>query len=476
MEEISNGEPPTSQYKIKIFGVGGAGCKIVDSLRKNKKFSAEYYFVDDDPNDLAEYKNATQIWVGAEPHDKRTYEYGKKAGREFKRDIDHAVYKADLVVIVAGIGGAIGAGTSVAIAEIAKENKIPTAAVVCSPFSFESKSRNGNAEQSLSELRKIGVSTVVVPCEKIKEIVPKTTVMRDALNLAQTMAVNALNALLAPLISSSAVNLDFFETVALLRKSNNIYFGFGEGGGKERVIESVRFAVNCPMAESPFENITGVILYIEGGDDLAFDEISEVATLVRAATDSSVNIMFASNIDSKLTGKIRVSILATKPNIVSEYIKTIEREPNTEIDVTVNHSAELHSILEAAEAAAEEYGSTYIGSEHLIYAMLDNECIAGKVLKACKVNVVQYEAFFKKSIDSSVTLKGFTPRTKHMIEQAGTFARDIDGEGVTAGTEHLLLAIISYPECLAMRILKAIDVDLQKLASTLEKVLRASGE
>lgn len=134
--------------------------------------------------------------------------------------------------------------------------------------------------------------------------------------------------------------------------------------------------------------------------------------------------------------------------------------------------SELNKILEAAAEAAEEFGSSYIGSEHLVYAMLDNECIGGKVLKACNVNVLEYLEYFKRSIDTKLNIRGFTPRTKHMIEQAKTLAEEIDGEGAIAGTEHLLLAVLSSSDCLATRILKAINVDFKKLASTLEKVLR----
>lgn len=481
-EKVDKDAKPTQPniHKIKIFGVGAAGCNIVNLLRKNKDIVAEFYLVNDDPNKLWEFETINKIWVGAEPHDEHTFEYGKKAGIEFRKDIEQAVYQADMVIVVAGIGGGIGSGTSAAITEIARENKIHTVAVVSTPFSFEGKRRLLNAEEGLNELKAKADTTIVVPCDKVKEIVPSSTPLRDALGIVENTVLEVLSTLINSLNYLAVANLDFVEILSILQKSNNTYFGTGIADGNERVIEAVRCALNYPLAETKFENVKGAILYIEGGDDLTADETIDIATYVRTASDSSCNIMFATNIDSKLTGKIKVSVLAAKSATIEEVVKVSDENLNTKssccgtISDSENRSDELNMILKAAEGAAKKYGSSYVASEHLIHAMLDNECLAGKILKTCKINIAKYVEYFKRSIDSRANIKGYTPRTKYMVEQTETFARDIDGENAIAGTEHLLLAILSSPECLAMRILKAIGVNLANLASTLEKVLRTN--
>jgi len=132
----------------------------------------------------------------------------------------------------------------------------------------------------------------------------------------------------------------------------------------------------------------------------------------------------------------------------------------------------LQRVIGLAEEAAKVYGSSYIGSEHIIFAMLNcPDCTAYKVLNACEVNETQYREYFARSIDKRANINGFTPRTKHMIERALEVAIEINGEDSLAGTEHMLYAVMSSSECLAMRIFRASGVNITKLASKLELVL-----
>ena len=129
----------------------------------------------------------------------------------------------------------------------------------------------------------------------------------------------------------------------------------------------------------------------------------------------------------------------------------------------------LQRVIELAEEAARAYGSSYIGSEHIIFAMLNcPESTACRVLNACDVSESMYREYFARSIDKRSNINGYTPRTKHMIERALELSIDINGEDSLAGTEHMLLAVMSSSECLAMRIFRAIGVNIPKLASKLE--------
>ncbi len=110
----------------------------------------------------------------------------------------------------------------------------------------------------------------------------------------------------------AVINLEFEDTVLALKESKNTFFGMGIGKGKEKCIEAVRYAINCPMASATIDKATSVILYVEGGDDLTMDDMQEVATLVNAVTDEKANIFFAANINSKLTGELKVSLLGAK--------------------------------------------------------------------------------------------------------------------------------------------------------------------
>ena len=132
-------------------------------------------------------------------------------------------------------------------------------------------------------------------------------------------------------------------------------------------------------------------------------------------------------------------------------------------------SDNLQNVITLAEEVAKAYVSSYIGSEHIVFAMLNSpDCTAYRVLNACGVDEQMYREYFVRSIDKRSNIKGYTPRTKHMIERALELSIDINGEDSLAGTEHMLLAVVSSSECMAMRIFRAIGVDLAKLTGKLE--------
>ena len=136
------------------------------------------------------------------------------------------------------------------------------------------------------------------------------------------------------------------------------------------------------------------------------------------------------------------------------------------------NSAELDNILEAAKASASRFGTSYIGSEHLVYAMLNSNCVAGKILTDNGVNMSEYNDYFIKAIDKSAqSVKGFTPRTRRMIESAADLAEDIYGTSAIVGTAHLLAVVLNCRDCIAMRIFIAINVNFDILQSMLEKAL-----
>ena len=135
-------------------------------------------------------------------------------------------------------------------------------------------------------------------------------------------------------------------------------------------------------------------------------------------------------------------------------------------------SNNLQRVIKLAEEAARAYGSSYIGSEHIVFAMLNcRECTAYEILSSCRVNERLYREYFARSIDKRSNINGFTPRTKHMIERALELSIDLNGEDSLAGTEHMLLAVMSSAECLAMRIFNAIGVNMTELAGKLELVI-----
>lgn len=297
---------------IKIFGVGGAGCYLIDKAIEREISTAEYYVIDDDYGRLQISKCENRIQLVGSDHAGADYDYSQKTAMANQSLIFDAVKGADLIVVVAGMGGGMGSAVPPIIAEVAKENNIIAVAIVVTPFQFEGEKRLKNAERGIQALRETANMTLVIPSEKARSCIPNDAPISDAIKLSDAMVIDALKTIVAPITMPGVINLEYEDTVLAFKNSNKTFFGMGIGKGKERCIEAVRYAINCPMASTTIDKATNIILYVEGGDDFTMDDMQEVATLVNAATDDKANIFFAANIDSKLTGELKVSLLGAK--------------------------------------------------------------------------------------------------------------------------------------------------------------------
>ena len=298
--------------KIKVFGVGGAGCYLIDKAIEREISTAEYYVIDDDYGRLQISKCANKIQLIGGDHAGADYDYSQKTAIANKDLIFDSVKGADLIVVVAGMGGGMGSAVPSIIAEIAKENNIIAVAIVVTPFVFEGEKRLKNAERGIQALREKANMTLIMPCEKATSCLPENAPISDVIKLSDEMVIDALKTIVEPITMPAVINLEFEDTVLALKESKNTFFGMGIGKGKEKCIEAVRYAINCPMASATIDKATSIILYVEGGDDLTMDDMQEVATLVNAVTDEKANIFFAANINSKLTGELKVSLLGAK--------------------------------------------------------------------------------------------------------------------------------------------------------------------
>lgn len=298
--------------KIKVFGIGGAGCHLMDKVIEKEISAAEFFVVDDDYGRLQISKCKNKIQLVGSDHSGADYDYAKRTAIANKDKIIDAVKGADMIVLIAGLGGGIGSAVSPIWAEVAKENNIVCVAVVCTPFSFEGKKRLHNAEISIKSLRKNANTTLVIPSEKAISCLPENAPMSDAVKLVDAMVLDAIKTIVAPITKPAIINLEYEDIMFAFKESKNTYFGMGIGKGKEKCIDATRYAINCPMASTTIDYATKILLYVEGGDDFTMDDMNEVVTYVSAIADSKVDFFFGADADSKLTGELKVSILAVK--------------------------------------------------------------------------------------------------------------------------------------------------------------------
>lgn len=305
----------TGKAKIKVIGVGGAGNNAVNRMIEAGITSAEYVAVNTDAQILACNKAETKIQIGAQLTKGlgagADPEIGRAAAEESKDELLKAVEKTDLLFITAGMGGGTGTGAAPVIAKIAKDLKILTVAVVTEPFEFEGKRRMDNTMKGLDNLRKYVDTLIIIPNEKIGEVVPKNAPMKEALRVADEVLKQGIRGIADLIVTPALINLDFADVRAILKDKGLAHMGVGVAKGENRIVEAVRLAVNCPLLDTTIEGATGVILNVVGGNDLTFDEVRTAASLIHSVVDYSANIIFGACIDENVSDEVEVTVIAT---------------------------------------------------------------------------------------------------------------------------------------------------------------------
>ena len=300
---------------IKVIGVGGAGNNGVNRMIENGLKSVEFISVNTDRQQLNISKASKKIQIG----DKLTRglgaganpEVGKCSAEESKAEIAEAIKGADMVFVTAGMGGGTGTGAAPIVAETSKEMGILTVAVVTKPFPFEGKRRMMQAETGIDELRQNVDTLIVIPNEKLLQVVEKQTSIMDAFKMSDDVLRQGVQGISDLITIPGLVNLDFADVKTIMLDAGVAHIGIGRASGEHRAQEAARQAIHSPLLETSIEGAGGVLLNVTGGKDLCLLEISEAADLVQKSVDTDANIIFGAVIDEKLENEIVITVIAT---------------------------------------------------------------------------------------------------------------------------------------------------------------------
>ncbi len=300
---------------IKVLGVGGGGCNAINSMIDSNITSAEFIAVNTDSQALLLSKADKRIQIGKEATKGlgagSDPNVGELSAEESKDLIAEELRGTDLLFIAAGMGGGTGTGAASVIARIARDMNILTVAVVTKPFSFEGKVRNENANKGIVNLRKYVDTLVIIPNDKLLQFLPASVSMLDAFKVADDMLKQGIVGIVDLIATPSLINLDFADVNTVMRNQGLAHMGIGRAKGENRVIESVRQAVTCPLLETTIEGAKSVILNVTGGKDLMLSEVNEAAVLVQGIIDPSANIIFGATIDEGLSDEVEITVIAT---------------------------------------------------------------------------------------------------------------------------------------------------------------------
>lgn len=348
---------------IKVIGVGGGGNNAVNSMIDAQVNSAEFIAVNTDLQALNLSKASRKIQIGIEETKGlgagSNPEVGEKSAEETKDEIVEAIRGTDLLFIAAGMGGGTGTGAAPVIARLAKDMGILTVAVVTKPFSFEGKIRNENANKGLSNLKKYVDTLVVIPNDKLLQVLPASTGIFDAFKVADDLLKQGISSIVDLITIPSLINLDFADVSTIMRNQGLAHMGIGIASGENRIIEAVRQAVSSPLLETTIEGARGVILNVSGGKSLGIGEVNDAAKLVQSIIDDSANIIFGTTFDENLGENVKITVIATgfAPSLVED--RTIgfnyQRKPEPEpVKTNVPFNFELKDEQPAKKATVTE--------------------------------------------------------------------------------------------------------------------------
>lgn len=301
--------------KIKVFGCGGGGCNAVNRMIEEGVQGVEFYVVNTDLQVLNASKAQNKIQIGENITGGRgagsNPEIGREAALESKAQIEEAVKGADMVFIACGLGGGTGTGSAPVIAEISQESGALTVGIVTKPFRFEGNKRMENALIGLEELKKHVDTLIIIPNDRLRDIIDKTTSFQDAFKEVDNVLHRGVQSISDLIAVTGVINLDFADVKTVMENSGTALIGIGMGVGENRAIDAANQAVSSALLETTIDGATDAIINITGGDSLTLFEIEDAVETVREAANSDINIVFGAIQNSNLTDEVIVTVIAT---------------------------------------------------------------------------------------------------------------------------------------------------------------------
>ena len=298
--------------KIKVIGVGGAGCNAVNRMIESGVKGVEFIVANTDLQVLNNSKADVKIQLGKDGLGAGGQpDVGREAAVECKKEIEEALKGSDMVFVTAGMGGGTGTGAAPVVAEISQTLGALTVAIVTKPFSFEGRRRMENATKGLDDLKKHVDTLIVIPNDRLREIIDKTTPMLEAFKEVDNVLRRGVQSISDLIAVVGLVNLDFADVKAVMQNSGKAIIGIGIGMGEDRAIEAAKQAVSSPLLETSINGATDAIVNVTGGVNLTLFEAEQAAEVVRAASNTDINTIFGSVINENLTDEVIVTVIAT---------------------------------------------------------------------------------------------------------------------------------------------------------------------
>ena len=302
--------------RIKVIGIGGGGGNVVNAMIDDYQIKGvEFVAVNTDAQALHANKATTKVQIG----EKLTKglgaggdpEIGQLAAEESKEKLKEYLSDSDMIFLSAGLGGGTGTGALPVLADLAKELEILTIAVVTKPFAFEGSRRMVAAEEGLERLRENVDTLIVVPNQKIMEVVDQKMTLIEAFKIVDGVLAQGVQGISDIITVPGLINRDFADVKTIMQDAGSAMLGIGSGQGENRAVIAAKSAIESPLIDVSINGARGILFNIVGGTDLTMSEVDEAAKIIAKEADTDANIIFGATIDQNLKDQVKITVIAT---------------------------------------------------------------------------------------------------------------------------------------------------------------------
>ena len=301
--------------QIKVIGVGGGGSNAVNRMIEAGLKGVDFIAVNTDGQALELSKARTKLQIGSKLAkglgSGGNPDIGRQSAEESIVELQKALEGADMIFITAGMGGGTGTGAAPAIAEVAKKINALTVGVVTRPFSFEGRRRLKQAEQGIAQLKEKVDTLIVIPNDKLLQVVDRRTPLVEAFRIADDVLRQGVQGISDLIAVPGLINLDFADVKSIMEETGTALMGVGEASGENSAVEAAKSAIFSPLLETSIEGARGILINVTGSPSLSLFEINEAAEAIKDVADEDANIIFGAVIDESYNEQARVTVIAT---------------------------------------------------------------------------------------------------------------------------------------------------------------------
>ncbi len=316
---------------IRVVGVGGAGLNAVNRMIEAGISQVEFIAVNTDIQQLKQCEAPIKLHIGRELTQGlgsgSDPDIGRRAAEEAEDQIKHVLRGSDMVFVTAGEGGGTGSGATPVVAKLAKDVGALTVGIVTMPFRFEGTRRRSQADAGAETLREVCDTVIVIPNDRLLEVLDRSTSMLDAFRIADDVLRQGVQGICDLITMPGLINLDFADVRTVMSDAGSALMGIGFATGENRAHEAAERALRSPLIDTELVGAKGILLSIAGGDDLTLLEVNEAAEVIRRGSTEDTNIIFGATIDERLAGQVWVTVIATGIGRPSERLVP-SREPD----------------------------------------------------------------------------------------------------------------------------------------------------